>query len=154
MANVIRWDPFQDAVSLRQAMDRLLEDSFVRPFARETDGAGRAASLPIDLYETPDSVVLKARLPGINPDDVDISIHGDSLTIKAELCSDAALDSGKDWSWYRHELFHGTLARSISLPTLVKPDKAEATFRNGELSLVLPKAEEVKPHSIKIKTVS
>jgi HSP20 family protein len=155
MANVVRWDPFQDTISLRQAMDRLLEDSFVRPFSREAGGeAGRAATLPVDLYETPDTLVVKARIPGVNPEDVEVNIHGDNLTIKAELRSDAALDEAKNWTWYRHELYHGAIGRSVSLPTLIQPEKAEATFRNGELSLVLPKAEEVKPRSIKIKTAS
>jgi len=154
MANVVRWDPFQDAISLRQAMDRLLEESFVRPFAREASGEGRAATLPIDLYETPDTLVVKARIPGVNPEDVEVNIHGDNLTIKAELRSDAALEDAKNWTWYRHELYHGSIGRNISLPTLIQPEKAEATFRNGELTLVLPKAEEVKPRTIKIKTAS
>jgi HSP20 family protein len=152
MASVIRWDPFQDTVSLRQAMDRLLEDSFVRPFSREGDGAGRAAGLPIDLYETPDALIVKTRLPGVNPEDVEVNIQGDSLVIKAELPSDANIEDAKGWTWYRHELYHGTVARGITLPTLIQSDKVEATFRNGELSLVLPKAEEVKPRSIKVKT--
>ncbi len=153
MASVIRWDPLGDTVSLRQAMDRLLEDSFVRPSAREADGAGRAAGLPIDLHETADALIVKTRLPGVNPEDVEVNIHGDNLVIKAELPSDANIEDAKGWTWYRHELYHGTVARSITLPTLIQSDKVEATFRNGELSLVLPKAEEVKPRSIKVKTV-
>jgi HSP20 family protein len=155
MANVIRWEPFQDTISLRQAMDRLVEDSFVRPFTREagSDG-GRAAALPIDLYETPDTLVVKARIPGVNPEDVEVNINGDNLTVKAELRSDALLDDAKNWTWYRHELYHGSIGRSVTLPTLIQSDKAEATFRNGELTLVLPKAEEVKPRSIRIKTTA
>jgi HSP20 family protein len=154
MANVIRWDPFQDTVSLRDAMDRLFEESFVHPLGREAGNGNRAASLPVDLYETPEAVMVKTRLPGVNPEDVEVNVHGDTLTIKAELRSDAALDEAKNWAWHRHELYHGTVARSITLPTLIQPDKVEATFRNGELSLVLPKAEEVKPRSIKVKTVA
>jgi HSP20 family protein len=154
MANVIRWDPFQDTVSLRDAMDRLFEESFVRPTLRESGNGSRAASLPVDLYETPEAVMVKTRLPGVNPEDVEVNVNGDNLTIKAELHSDATLDEAKNWTWHRHELYHGTVARSITLPTLIQPDKVEATFHNGELSLVLPKAEEVKPRSIKVKTVS
>ena len=106
------------------------------------------------MYETNDMLVVKARVPGVNPEDVELTIHGDNLTIKAELRSDATQGDAKNWNWYRQELFFGTVARSVSLPTLVDPDKAEATFQHGELTLTLPKAESVKPRSIKIKTVS
>lgn len=155
MASVIRWSPFDEAVSLRDAMDRLFEESYIRPSRPNTGNGGTTMDrLPIDLYETDDEVVLKARLPGIDPEDVEITIHESELTIKAELHSDAMQAEAKDWSWYRHELYHGTVGRRINLPTLVQADQANATFHNGELRLVLPKAEEVKPRSIKVKTVA
>ena len=154
MSSITRWAPFEDMVSLRQVMDRLVEDSFVRPsWRRENGDGGFAAALPLDMYETNDAVVVKARVPGVNPDDVELTVNGDNLTIKAELRSDANMEDAKKWSWHRHELYHGSIGRSINLPTLVQSDKAEATFRHGELTLVLPKAEEVKPRSIKIKAV-
>ncbi len=154
MTTIVRWNPFDEMISLREAMDRLFEESFVRsPQTGAGDGSVARGRLPIDLYETDEALILKARLPGVNPEDVDITINGDNLVVKAELRSDAALDEAKDWSWYRHELYHGPVGRSITLPTLVQPDKVEATFRHGELTLVLPKAEEVKPRSIKVKTV-
>jgi HSP20 family protein len=109
--------------------------------------------LPVDLYETDEELVVKARLSGVNPEDVDITIDDGQLIIRAELSSDAALDEAKNWNWYRHELYHGPLGRRLDLPTIVQPDKIEATFRNGELTLVLPKAEEVKPRSIQVKAV-
>ena len=153
MASIVRWTPFDEVISLREAMDRLFEESFVRP-TRTTRGNGLAMErLPIDLYETDEELILKARLPGVNPEDVEITINHEELVVKAELRSDAALDGAKDWSWYRHELYHGPVGRRIHLPTLVQPDKAEATFRHGELTLVLPKAEEVKPRTIKVKSV-
>lgn len=153
MASIVRWTPFEEMVSLREAMDRLFDESFVRSYRSNagTNGSVAMARLPIDLYETDDQLTLKARLAGINPEDVDITIEDGDLVIKAELRSDAALDEAKDWSWYRHELYHGAVGRRISLPTLVQSDKVEATFRNGELTLVLPKAEEVKPRSIQVK---
>ena len=153
MASIVRWVPFEDMVSVREAMDRLFDESFVRSYRSNagTNGGVAMARLPIDLYETDDQLTLKARLAGINPEDVDITIEDGDLVIKAELRSDAALDEAKDWSWYRHELYHGAVGRRISLPTLVQSDKVEATFRNGELTLVLPKAEEVKPRSIQVK---
>ena len=155
MASITRWSPFSDIMSLRQTMNQLLEDTFMVPLTRrEGDGGWATAGLPIDMYENNDALVVKARVPGVNPEDVELTIHGDNLTIKAELRSDATQDEAKNWNWYRQELFYGSVARSMSLPTLIDPDKAEATFRHGELTLVLPKAESVKPRSIKIKTVS
>ena len=136
---------------MREAMDRLFDESFVRPYRSSSNDNVAMRRLPIDLYETEDELILKARLSGINPEDVDITIDDGDLIIKAELRSDAALDEAKDWSWYRHELYHGAVGRRINLPTLVQSDKIEATFQNGELTLVLPKAEEVKPRSIKVK---
>ena len=155
MANIVRWTPFNEMVSLREAMDQLFNESYVRPYRSSANSANGVAMarLPIDLYETDDELILKARLSGINPEDVEITIDDGDLVIKAELRSDAALEEAKDWSWYRHELYHGAVGRRISLPTLVQADKIEATFSNGELTLVLPKAEEVKPRSIQVKAV-
>jgi len=153
MASVVRWTPYREMVSLDKAFDRLFAESFVRSYRSGSNGSSSVvmARLPIDMYETDEQVILKALLPGVNPDDVEITINNDELVIKAELSSDASLDEAKDWSWYRHELYHGPVGRRITLPTMVEADKAEATFRNGELTLALPKAEEVKPRSIKVK---
>ena len=154
MPSMIRWSPFDEALSLRQAMRGMFDESCVRPSHRNGGVEGtRAAGLPIDLYETDEALILKARLPGMNPDDVEISVNGDTLVIKAELGSDATQDDAADWTWYRQELFHGAATRSLTLPTVVKADEADATFRNGELTLHLPKAEEVRPRSIKVKSV-
>jgi HSP20 family protein len=153
MASIVRWNPIEDMISLREAMDRLVEQSVVRPSYRGGNGDDGVAMarMPIDLYETDEELILKARLPGVNPEDVDITINGEELIVKAELRSDAALDEAKNWSWYRHELYHGALGRRITLPTQINADSVEATFRNGELTLVLPKAEEAKPRNIKVK---
>ena len=151
MASIVRWTPVGNMASLHEAMDRLFDESFVRPYRPSVNDNMAMRRLPIDLYETENELILKARLSGINPEDVDITIDDGDLVIKAELRSDAALDEAKDWSWYRHELYHGSVGRRINLPTLVQSDKIEATFHNGELTLVLPKAEEVKPRSIKVK---
>ena len=153
MASIVRWTPFDEMVSLHKAMDRLFEENLVRPYRSTRNGNGSVAMarLPIDLYETDEELVLKARLPGVSPEDVEITVNKEELTIKAELRSEAALDEAKEWNWYRHELYHGPMGRRINLPTLVQSDRAEATFRNGELTLVLPKAEQAKPRSIKVQ---
>lgn len=148
MANLVRWDPFRDMVSLRDAMDRLFEESFVRPrsWLTPTDGM---ATLALDVHESADDVTVRASIPGVKPEDIDISVTGDTLTIKGETREE---NEEKNGSYHLRERRYGAFQRSISLPTLVKADKASAEFENGVLTLTLPKVEEVKPKSIKIKT--
>ncbi len=146
MADLIRWDPFREATTLRGAMDRLLEESFVRPSRLWFDG-GRE-ELPIDMYQTANDVVVKASLPGFKPEEVDISIAGDTLTIKGQHKEEKEM---RDEDYFFKERRYGSFSRSLSLPVQVKSDKAEAVFENGVLTLTLPKAEEMKPKQIKVK---
>ena len=148
MANLIRWDPFRDMVTLREAMDRLLEDSFVRPHSGLVSGDG-VTTLALDVFESADDVTVKASLPGIKPQEVDISITGDVLTIKGEKSEETEEKQG---NYHLRERRYGAFQRSVSLPAAVQADKADAVFENGVLTLTLPKVEEVKPKSIKIKT--
>jgi len=127
-------------------MDRLFEDSFVRPSRFWPDG-GRG-QLPIDMYQTQNDVVVKAALPGFKPDEVDISITGDTLTIKGEHKEEQEI---KDEDYFYKEHRYGGFSRSVVIPVQVNSDKAEATFENGILTLTLPKAEEIKPKQIKVK---
>ena len=147
MANLVRWDPFRDMVTLREAMDRLFEESFVRPRGALAPAEG-AASLALDVFESDDDVTVKASIPGLKPEDIDISITGDVLTIKGETHEEREEKQG---NYHVRERRWGAFQRSVSLPTLVKADKADAVFENGVLTLTLPKVEEVKPRSIKIK---
>lgn len=144
--SMIRWDPSRDLVSLRQAMDRLFEESFVRPsgFTLELGGG----NIPIDIYQTENTVEVKATLPGVKPDEVDISITGDTLTIKAERKEEKEV---KEKDYIRKENRYGIVSRSITLPVEVKAEKAEATFENGVLNLTLPKSEVVKPKQVKVQ---
>jgi len=145
--SMIRWDPGRDLMSLRQAMDRLMEGSFVRPsgFTLELGGG----IIPVDMYQTANAIVIKAALPGIKSDEVDVSITGDTLNIKAERKEDKEIQE-KDY--IRKENRYGVVARSITLPVEVQPDKAEASFDNGVLTLSLPKSGKVQPQQIKIQT--
>jgi HSP20 family protein len=147
MSNLIRWDPF-DRLSLRNAMDRLFDESVVRP------GFGwvaplAAAELAIDVYETKDDVLVKAALPGVKPEQVEVSITGDTLTIRGETKEENEV---KEADYLRKERRFGSFCRSVVLPSGIKADKADATFENGVLTLRVPKAEEVKTKSIKVKT--
>ncbi|MBC8252976.1 MAG: Hsp20/alpha crystallin family protein, partial [Ardenticatenia bacterium] len=112
MRSMIRWSPLDEALPLRQAMDRMFEERFIRPSLRNRGAEGtRAAGLPIDLYETDDALILKARPPGMNPEDVEISVNGGNLGIKAEVGSDATPDDAAGRTWHRPGPVHGAGTR-------------------------------------------
>jgi len=145
----MRWEPFREIMSLRDAMDRLFEDSFVRP-SRLWPELGRG-ELPVDMYQTANDVVVKASIPGLKPDEVDISITGDTLTIKGEHKEEKEVE---EQDYFYRERRYGAFSRSLTIPVPVKTEKTEATFENGVLTVTMPKAEEVKPKQIKIKAKS
>ncbi len=147
MSNIVRWEPFRDLISLREAMDRLFEESFVHPGGGLVRSAGMQP-LSVDMYETDDDVVVEATVPGAKPEDIDISISGDTLTIRGEVKRESEV---KEDNYLRRERVYGSFCRTLPLPTPVVTDKAEAIFENGVLTLTLPKAEEVKPKAIKVK---
>ena len=150
MSTLVRWEPFRELVSLREAMDRLFEDSFVRPQAGRLLPFRGMETLAVDVYETDDSVIVKSPIPGIKPEDLEVSITGDTLTIKGETKTEEGI---KEENYVRRECRYGSFSRSLTIPVPVKAEKAEAEFENGILTLTLPKAEEVKPKTIKIKGV-
>jgi HSP20 family protein len=147
MANLVRWDPFRDMMTLREAMDRMFEERTFRPpvpFAPWAEG-----SLAVDMYETDENIVLKTAIPGVKADDIEVSVTGDTLTIKAES---KEVEEIKRESYLRRERRFGSYCRSVTLPGGVEADKAEADYSDGVLTLIFPKAEEVKPKSIKVQT--
>ncbi len=144
MSNLIRWEPMREMVTLREAMDRLFDDAFTRPFGL-TDGWRGPA---IDMYQTDDEVVVKVALPGIKADEVQINVTGDLLTIKGERKEKSET---KDKNYHIREQHWGAFERSVMLPIAVVSDKAKAEFEDGMLTVTLPKAEEVKPKTITVK---
>ncbi|MBN1310576.1 MAG: Hsp20/alpha crystallin family protein [Anaerolineae bacterium] len=140
-----RWNPSRDAMSLRAAMDRLFEDSFVRP-SSAPDGGTRVANLPIDAYSTENEIIVMAAVPGVNPEDVEITVEGESLTIRGNIP-----EAVENVNYIFAERFHGPFARTLQLNVPVDVENIEATFENGVLTLMLPKAEEVRPKVIKVK---
>lgn len=147
MSDLVRWEPFRDLISLREAMDRLFEESFVRP-RRGWLQPLAAEALAVDMYERGDSIVVKAAVPGVKPEDLDISVTGDILTIRGEVKREEEV---KEENVLCRERYYGSFSRSLSLPTPVVADRAEAVFENGVLTLTLPKAEEARPKAIKVK---
>ena len=133
-------------MTLREAMDRLFDDAFSHPLTMRD---GRSASTPaVDMYQTDDEVVVRASLPRIKADEVQINITGDVLTLKGEVKHE---EEKNDKSWHIREQRWGSFQRSVALPTNVVSDKAQAEFENGILTITLPKAEEVKPRTITVK---
>ena len=146
MASLIKWEPFGDLVSLRDAMDRLFEESFVRMRGLPTPFGAEA--LAVDMYETADSVVVKTGVPGVKPEDIDITITGDMLTIKGETKTEEKVEKE---NYIRQERRYGSFQRSIRLPGSLLADEAAATFEDGVLTLTIPKTEEAKPKTIKVE---
>ncbi len=147
MSNLIRWEPMRDAVTLRDAMDRLFDEAFTRPWGLMDGGRG-AGGPAVDMYQTDNEVVVKAAVPGMKPEDVQISVTGDMLTIKGETQEKSET---KEKAYHIREHRWGSFERVVGLPTAVVSDKAQAEFENGILTITLPKAEEVKPKMISVK---
>lgn len=147
---LIRWSdqgdlfrPFEEMERLRREMDRLFTGfRGFRPF-----GVGVFPLL--NVSEDKDNLYLRAELPGIDPKDIEISVEGDTLTLRGERKSP---EVGENVSYHRREREFGRFRRSLTLPTRIDADKVEAVFKNGILQITLPKAEEARPKQITVKT--
>jgi HSP20 family protein len=142
-----RYNPAGEVLSLKQAMDRLFEDSFVTPADWMTIANGQLTPA-IDMWETTDDVVVSAALPGIAPEDVEITLTGQTLTLRGEIKANEQVSRDQ---YLHQERRYGTFHRQVPLPVRVDGDAAEATFENGVLRLRIPKAPEVKPRQIQIR---
>ena len=145
-------------VSLREAMDRLLSDAFPSgafrgPWGPTSNGSGRF-NLPLDVYASDNEIAVIAAVPGIEPDDIEMTINQNTVTIRGELKNVASSEEAKNATWYLHELPYGKFQRSLTLPVDVDASKADATFDHGILKLRLPKAESAQPKQIKVRSVS
>ena len=142
---IVRWEPFRDMMALRDAMEGMVEEGLVRapaPFAGWAPGG-----LAVDMYETDESVVIKTAIPGVNAEEIGVSVTGDTLTIRAETQEETEIERE---SYLRRERRFGSCCRSVTLPGGLEAEKAEADYTDGVLTLTFPKAEEVKPKSIKV----
>ena len=148
MSNLTRWEPGREMMTLREAMDRLFDDAFTRSFSISREGGSNWSSPAIDMYQTNDEVVVKAALPGIKPDEVEINVNGEVLTIRGEMKHE---EETKEKAWHVREHRWGAFERSVRLPIGVVADRAKADFENGILTITLPKSEKVKPKTISVK---
>ena len=149
MTIVRRPSPIRDMLTVRQAMDRFFDDDF-RPF-QWLSGGFSGPALPLDVTTDADSVTIEAALPGIKPDDVDITVENSTVTISGKTAEERTADEG---SYVLQEIRRGNFSRTVALPSGLEPDKAKATFENGILRLEIPKAEQLKPRQIKISPVT
>ena len=145
---IARFTPMTDFVSLREAMDRLFEDSVIRPNMWSGLAAGQIA-VPVDLWETSDAYHLTADLPGLTPETIDINVTADTVSIAGELKGKTDVTSE---GWLRQERRVGKFQRAFTLPVQIDPDKVQAHSEHGVLELTLPKADQVKPRTIKVNT--
>jgi len=149
MTIVRRSSPVRDMLSMRTAMDRFFDDDF-RPFQWLT-GTYPGPALPLDVTTDADRVTIEAALPGIRPDDVDITVENGTVTISGKTADERSAEEG---SYVLQEIRRGSFSRTVALPNGLEPYKASATFENGILRLEIPKAEQLKPRQIKISAVS
>ncbi|HEY1354237.1 MAG TPA: Hsp20/alpha crystallin family protein [Ktedonobacteraceae bacterium] len=140
MANIIRYSPFHEVVSLREIMDRLFEDSFVP----RTGMAGRGVAS--NLYETAEGFMLQIPMPGVNPEAVEITTQQDSLTVKWQTSMNVPEQATTHWSGFST----GQYQQSFTLPAPINAERTEASYHNGVLTINLPKSERVKARTIKV----
>ena len=146
MSTLTRWNPFQEMMNLRNEVDRLFDESFSFPQMR-WQGATNWG-LALDVRENQDAFTVAASVPGVNPDDLDITLTDNVLTIRGEVKAEEVTENEQ---YHLRERRCGSFSRSLSLPVLVVAEEIEANYENGILTLTIPKAEEVKPKRIVIK---
>lgn len=139
------WDPFTGLAEIQDEMNRLFDTSLQRTGRGEI---GRAFLPAIDVVEEKDSYLVKAELPGLAKEDVNVSLQDNYLTIKGEKKHETET---KEANYYRCERSYGSFSRTVELPASVDAKKIDAHFKDGVLSVKLPKTEEAKPKQIEVK---
>jgi len=142
---IVRWEPFRDMIALEDRLNRLFQQG-LGPL-RDQESM-QAWAPPVDIYETEKEIVLKADLPDVKPEDVDIRLENNTLTLRGERRFEKDV---KDENYHRVERQYGSFSRTFSLPTTVDADKIDARYESGVLRVVLPKREEARPKQIRVK---
>jgi HSP20 family protein len=146
--SITRWEPFRDLIATQERFNQLFNEAFGRSFGDQQEVTLRSWVPAVDIYETDENLVLQAELPGINPDDVDVRIEDNTLYLKGERKFEKEV---KEENLHRVERSYGTFTRSFTLPSSINLDKVKAEYKNGVLTLTMPKREEAKPKTIKIQ---
>jgi HSP20 family protein len=140
-----RWGPMSDMLSLRDAMERLFQESFVRAGHALASASGEPILL--DVADAGDRYVIRASLPGVQPDDVHLSVQDDTLTLRGERKPEETLSDAR---WLLRERRPGSVERTVTLPGSVDVEAAQAKYEHGVLTLNLPKAAQAQPRKIRI----
>ena len=144
---VVKWDPFRDLISIQDRMNRLFEQTLSR--SRGEEGAAAATWTPaVDIYETVDTIVIKADLPGVVREDIEIQVDDNTLTLKGERRFSKDV---QEESYLRIERTYGSFHRCFTLPATIRQEEIRAVCRDGVLELALPKGEGSKPKRIAIE---
>ncbi len=143
---IVRFEPFSGAIAAQNQFERFLREAFSPAFG-EGEASTRTWAPPVDIYENGDNLELKAELPGVNPDEVEIRVEDNTLYLKGERKFEKEV---KEQSYHRVERTYGTFTRTFSLPNSIDADKVTASYKDGVLTLTMPKKEEAKPKTIKI----
>jgi HSP20 family protein len=143
---ILRWEPFHNLLASQREFDRLFKEAVPRFFG-ESELSTRTWAPAVDIFETPENIVLKAELPGIDPKDVEVRVEDNTLYLKGERRFEKEV---KEESYHRVERSYGSFARSFSLPNSIDAEKVGAEYKDGVLTLTMPKREEAKPKTIKI----
>jgi len=142
MPAVIRWSPARQLVRLSDAMDRMFDETWARPFGRSE----REFRLPLDVYTTPSEIVLTANVPGLKPEEVEVTLEGDTLTLRGEFKPPM-----ENVDYIFQERPYDKFSRTLTINVPVDHEKVEAAFENGVLTITLPKAEAARPKTIKVE---
>ena len=146
--SIIRWYPFGEAGTLRRSMDRLIDEFFTQQPGAAREMAQLGWQPAVEMFETDSDVVVKAAVPNVDPKNIDVTVTGDTITLKGETKQE---EERKDRNYYHQEMRYGAFARTLPLATEVKSAEAKATYKDGVLEVRIPKADRVKPASVKVQ---
>jgi HSP20 family protein len=143
--NLVRWDPFRDLSMLQSRVNRLFGDTLLGQAGEEFRGWAPV----VDIFERGDDLVLRAEIPGVRKEDLDLRVEGNVLTLRGERTRDEKV---AEENYHRIERSYGAFSRSFTLPSTIDASRIDASYKDGVLELILPKAEEAKPKRIEVKT--
>lgn len=146
MSGLTRWEPMRELATMRNLMDRVFDESFGGWPAQWP--RSEAMSLALDVAEEGDTFTVKASVPGVKPEEIDVTLTDNVLTIKGETKEDQEIEQE---NYHLRERRYGSFMRSVTLPSPVDADKIEASYESGVLTLRLPKSESVKPKRIAVR---
>ncbi|MCD6413985.1 MAG: Hsp20/alpha crystallin family protein [Elusimicrobia bacterium] len=147
MADLIRWDPFKDLFELKDVFDRFFSRNLPLAAKSKKDSLDSFWAPAVDVYDKKDRIIVKAELPGVDKKDVKITVDDDILTISGETKREEEV---KEKDYYCSERIYGSFSRSVTLPVAVERDKVKASYKNGVLTIDLPKSKEAKGRVLEI----